>query len=93
VIPGTIKFVRPEIDELKANISSKDENGKVVLFKPTGELEVALAPTDDQEIVEFNIIKLKAYTNSYEVLGESDLPPLILFTGKRPLLRNHFLAF
>lgn len=59
VIPGTIKFVRPEIDELKANISSKDE-------------------------------KLKAYTNSYEVLGESDLPPLILFTGKRPLLRNHF---
>ncbi|MHC4197463.1 MAG: hypothetical protein ACYSRP_06090 [Planctomycetota bacterium] len=71
VIPGTIKFVKPEVDELKANISSKDENGKVVLFKPTGELEVALAPTEDQEVVEFNIIKLKAYTNSYEVLGES----------------------
>ncbi len=70
-IPSTVTFVMPEVQRLKANLSSKDGNGEAALFNPTGELEVELVPTDDPEIVGFNTVKFKVYAGSTEVLGES----------------------
>jgi hypothetical protein len=70
-IPSTVTFVMPEVQRLKANLSSKDDNAEVVLFNPTGEMEVELVPTDDPEITGFNIVKFKVYAGSTEVLGES----------------------
>ncbi len=70
-VPSTIKFVMPDVQRVKANLSSKDGKGEAALLNPTGELEVELVPTDDPEIVGFNIVKFKVYAGSIELLGES----------------------
>ncbi len=70
-IPSTVTFVMPEAQRLKANLFSRDGKGEAALIKPTGEMEVELAPTDDPEVAGFNIVKFKVYAGSTEVLGES----------------------
>ncbi|MEE9584905.1 MAG: hypothetical protein V3W51_05420 [Candidatus Brocadiales bacterium] len=71
VIPGTINFTLPEAPELKANISSEDEEGEAVFSGPTGKIEVKLEPTDNPEIVEFNIIRLEGRADPFKALDKS----------------------
>lgn len=69
--PGTTQFTLAEVPELKTNISSRKEKGEAVFSNPTGKVEVSLEPTEDPEIVKFNITELEARSPSFEALGKS----------------------
>jgi len=69
--PGTTKFSLSVAPELKIKISSADAEGEALFSESTGNVEVSMEPTDNPEIVKFNIAKLEAHADSLEALGES----------------------
>ena len=69
--PGAMEFVlSSEGGTLKTDVASRDEKGEIVFSNPVGKVDVVVEPTDDPEIVRFNITKLTAQADSFDVFGK-----------------------
>jgi len=71
--PGPMQFsLSVEDGILKSNISSKDnKKGEVVFTNPQGDVEVSVKPTNNPAVLKFDITKLSASADSFEVTGKS----------------------
>ncbi len=71
--PGTMQFaLNAEGGILKHNISSKDDkNEEIVFTNPQGKVDVSIMLTENAEVLKFDITKLSAQADSFEVSGNS----------------------
>ncbi|MFN3466231.1 MAG: hypothetical protein ACK4WF_00840 [Candidatus Brocadiales bacterium] len=69
--PGNAQFQLGMVYELETGISSRKEKGKAVFSNPTGKVAVSLAPTENPNIVKFNITTLEAHSPSFKAMEKS----------------------
>jgi hypothetical protein len=84
--PGTMQFsLNAEGGILKYNISSKNDKIEEVVFtNPQGKVDVSIMLTENPEVLKFDITKLSAQADSFELSGNSmgDINMELGSTGK-----------